>query len=129
MIATFGCKYELTRPFSHWRHRWSVVGARMAIELHIEVPPKGAESVMREYSGGLEVHYRAPPSYMRDQSPLEKCHLLGGPCWADGSSLQASEIWIPRWKRSPNDHEAMFAALERELIKRDGRYEGHEDDD
>jgi hypothetical protein len=44
---------------------------------------------------GVEQHSRTNKfgSFERDH-----CDLLGGKCWHDGTSLWASEYWVPRFK-------------------------------
>jgi hypothetical protein len=95
----------------------------MAMHLHID--DMGEDHGLKygdRYSGGIEIHYRVPPDYMRDQAPMAKCWLLGGPCWHDGSSLQATEHWIPMWLVDPHNHERIFGELQTELMDRDGGY-------
>lgn len=122
-------QYTLTRPFGSWRHEWVVEGARMALSLWIH--DMGEEHAKKygdpRYSGGIEIHYRAPPDYMRDQAPRHECSMLGGLCWHDGSSLQAERDWIPFWRKFPNNHEAIFARLQEELMARDGGYKKEEE--
>ena len=116
----YECKYEYTNRFNVV-HQWSVVGARMGI--HVHIGDMGEEYAKKyggkRYSGGIEIHYRQPPDWLRDDLPHKSCWLLGGPCWHDGSSLQASEIWIPFWLQDPHDHERMFREIERELEMRE----------
>lgn len=110
------CKYEYTNEYNA-RHLWSVVGRHGAIHLHIsDMGKERSEKYCTEqFSGGIEIHYRQPPSYMRNDAPSQdRCWLLQGPCWHDGSSLQVSESWIPRWRASPHDHERMFTMLKSE---------------
>ncbi|KKM93449.1 hypothetical protein LCGC14_1208210, partial [marine sediment metagenome] len=40
------------------------------------------------------------------------------PCWHDGTSLYASEVFVPLWKANPHDHKGMFQRLEREYALR-----------
>lgn len=117
----FICKYEYTHQFSSANHTWSVAGARMGVHLHISEMVDGYKPEYGpRFSGGIEIHYRAPPDYMKDDAPSgNPCWLIHGPCWHDGSSMQATEFWIPFWQENPFDHERMFRALEKELIDRD----------
>ena len=109
-MPKYRCKYEYTNAK---RHVWSVVGRHLAIHLHISEPLPGMDY---EPSGGIEIHYRQPPHYMEDDPPShENCMFLGGPCWHDGSSHAASEVWIPRWQANPHDHERMFDLLKGEV--------------
>ena len=115
-------EYKYTNRFGSAYHTWVVVGARIGMHLHIS--DQGEEDArkhqIQRFSGGIEIHYRSPPDYMKDDAPSQMdCWVLGGPCWHDGSSLQAMESWIPFWKSAPHDHERMFRALEHELEERD----------
>lgn len=96
---------------------WSCVGPELGIHIWIaksEVPLLG-----REYYGGLEMHYRAAPDYMRESPPSQKmCWLLEAPCWHDGTSLYASEVIIPFWKLDPDNDERMFEFLRDEYERR-----------
>ena len=109
MNDKYTCKYEYKRDiYDVPLHTWSVVGKPGGIHLHIRESGKPDHP----YFGGLEVHYRQPPDYMKDKPPSqEHCWLLDAPCWHDGSSLQAEEIWIPLWRTMPNDHDRMLACL------------------
>ena len=128
-MSRFTKRYEYHIRFGHPRHIWIVVGARIAVHLWIDDMNKEGDHYPR-YSGGIELHHRAPPHYMKDDAPAQPhCDILDGPCWHDGSSLQAEEHWIPMWKAMPHDHDAMLAALERELIIRDGSYADEEESD
>jgi hypothetical protein len=98
-------------------HAWSMVGAKGAVHLHIT---DYGEKYGTQYSGGIETHWRSPPECMQDQPPSQDtCWLLHCPCWHDGSALQVTEFWIPRWLamqlESPDYHNAMFALLESEM--------------
>ena len=79
-------------------HTWTTITAGGALHLHIT--DYGANWQDKEYfserfSGGVEVHYRTPPEYMKDDAPSQdKCWLLKCPCWHDGSSNWAMEIWV-----------------------------------
>ena len=55
-------------------------------------------------SGGVEYHHRAAPDYMAGEDAThEHCWILGGPCWHDGTSLWASEHWIPLLEAAGED--------------------------
>lgn len=57
----------------------------------------------KEYIGGVEHHYNYCPEggwFKPDEPSHIECNLNCGKCWHDGSSLQASETFIPlllRW--------------------------------
>ena len=105
-------KYEFAIEFDIPRHVWTVVGRHLAIHLHIsELKDHGP-------SGGIEYHYRQPPEHMKDDAPTQdQCWLLKAPCWHDGSSMQATDYWIPQWQKSPHDIARMFALLEMTMEK------------
>ena len=90
-------KYELTFLGGKPRHTYSVVGAPGGVHLHItDYGDEWVEEYGYRYSGGIEIHYRQPPEYMRDDAPShDNCWLLNAPCWHDGSSLQVTEYWAP----------------------------------
>src|SRR5262245_5119155 len=90
------------------QHIYSVVGKFAGLHFWVEYISS------RHLLGGVEIHYRQPPSYMLDDPPSnEHCWLLGGPCWHDGSSLRASEEFIPVWlslgSEDVEQGETMFA--------------------
>lgn len=114
-------KYEYSRPFGAARHVWTCVGAKGAVHFHVsDMGQERAEKYGGErYVGGLETHYRSPPDYMADQAPSHPtCWLLKCPCWSDGTSLYASERLIPFWRLEPDNHDRIFAMLEREYEER-----------
>jgi hypothetical protein len=118
-MRQYRCKYEYSKPFGSPNHVYTVIGARGAMHFHVTDMGEAKADEWLRYSGGLECHYRAPPSYMADQAPSQDaCWLLKCPCWHDGTSLYASERVIPFWLSAPNDHERMFQVLIREYEDR-----------
>jgi hypothetical protein len=113
-------KYEYSCPFGSPRHVWTLRGPKGGIHLHITVTENYGPS------GGIEFHHRVPPEYMQDDAPHEKCSVIAGPCWHDGSSMYATEHWIPLWEASPHDHEGMFRRLEMEY---EDRFNKEEEED
>ena len=112
----YRCKYEYTNDY-YAKHIWSVEGANGGIHLHIT--DLGEKITNERYSGGIEYHYRTPPDYMKEDAPSHhNCFLLGGPCWHDGSSLQASEYWVPLWEMDQGNHDLIFSELQKELEKK-----------
>lgn len=114
----YRCKYEFTIDL-YPRHTWSLVGRHLGIHLHIgDLSNRLSKDPDGGLSGGIEFHFRAPPEHMGDEAPSQDhCWLLKAPCWHDGSSLQASEVWIPQWlelRGVPDEHERMFELLEAE---------------
>ena len=116
-------KYCWTKPFTAVRHEWSLVGAQMAVSFHVSVL-EGHED-----TAGLEIHYFHAPDYMRDNAPSHiDCPYTGGRCWHDGTSLYATETLWPLFKTylAMGDHESIFRALEREIVRRDTHEENEE---
>lgn len=101
-------------------HIWTTLGAEGATHLHIEEYPKEyAEKYGERHMGGIEIHYREAPHYMRNDAPSQDvCWILKAPCWHDGSSLQASEKWIPIWENDQYNHAGMFKLLEADYKSR-----------
>lgn len=64
-----------------------------ALQLHVS-EYKSGDGIARSF--GLERHYNYRPSYMeRGTAPSHKhCWLLEAPCWHDGSSLWAEEVFM-----------------------------------
>lgn len=118
----FRCQYIFETRWGKPNHTWTALGAQGALHLHItDNGEEHAQKYGDRYIGGIEVHYRTPPEYMADDPPSQdECWLLKCPCWHDGSSLQASEIWIPRWLSDPDDHVSMFEYLTRDAVGRFG---------
>jgi hypothetical protein len=118
MPDKYRCKYEYSGTPRTPEHTWSILGADAG--MHLWIRGYGGKDDDLRWSGGLEIHYRYPPEHMQNQPPSsDTCWLLKCPCWHDGSSLVASEIWIPRWHRNPHDHDGMFRALCRDLDARE----------
>ena len=115
-MSKYRCEYKYTVQYGAPLHIWSVVGAKGG--MHLSIRDGGEDNRHRRYSGGIEQHSRTPTS---DTAPThDKCWLLGGPCWHDGSSLAAIERWIPLWEVAPHDHDRMFRLLEAEADERFG---------
>ena len=95
---------------------WTCVGKEFGLHIWIAKSVAGG----REYYGGLEMHYRAAPDYMKEHPPSNtNCWLLNAPCWHDGTSLYAHEVIIPFWLRDPENNERMFEFLRAEYRRRD----------
>jgi hypothetical protein len=108
---------RLTRE-DDYEKRWIVVGEHGAIDFHCS----HADSEFAcKYgrTGGIEYHHRAPASYMRsDYSCVhDHCWILDGKCWHDGTSLWASEHWIPLLESS--GEAAIWAELERTYSRKE----------
>ena len=116
----FRCQYIYEHSLGCPRHTWTVLGAKGAVHLHItDYGEEHGKKYGERYLGGIEIHYRHPPEYMTEKPPSQdECWLLKCPCWHDGSSLQASEVWIPTWQADPHDHDGMFAMLKNDARQR-----------
>ena len=111
----YRCEYKYCRLFGQPRHIWALVGAHGGLHLHItDYGEKHEEEYGYRYQGGIEVHWRHPPSGANRPPDNDECWLLKCPCWHDGSSLQATETWIPIWLSCKDDHDHMFAMLANE---------------
>ena len=111
-------EYKFNDDFGLERHVWTCIGRRGAIHLHVSGSLRDADGPNEGYYGGLEVHYREPPDCMNEDAPSQdRCWLLDGPCWHDGTSLYASETLIPLWLCDRNNHVRMFGVLQREYEK------------
>lgn len=109
-------EYRYAPRFGYPEHIWTCIGAKGAMHFHVTDMGENHKHGDR-YSGGLEQHSRQP--FGTDEAPShEKCWLLGGPCWHDGTSLYAHETLIPMWLAAPNDHERVFRMLEHEYENR-----------
>lgn len=104
-------KYTYENRAGTKQHVWTCIGRMGALHLHISEQPSG------ECYGGLEIHYRHPPDYMSNHAPHEKCWLIGGPCWHDGTSLYVTETVIPMWHQI-KDHDYWFKWMEGEYVDR-----------
>lgn len=69
-------------------------------------------------TGGIEMH--SPVAMYSGQVTHGRCWLLGGDCWHDGSSLQATEYWNPLFDRCnvSMDFEPLWRSLEGEYRQR-----------
>jgi hypothetical protein len=109
-------EYRYYRQFGSSHHVWYVLGELGAIHFHVTDMGENRDP---RYSGGIEIHYRTPPDYMKGDAPSQtECWILHAPCWHDGSSLQAVDTWIPLWLSAPNDHDHMFRCLKAEYMER-----------
>jgi len=126
-VAALRCKYEYFRSFGAPTHRWSVVGPKGGLHLRITDYGERANRLGPRYDSGLEVHWRTPLWSTRDEAPIaDHCWLLQCPCWHDGSSLIATEKWIPKWLADPHNHDAIFEELSRALREEEVRQAGRE---
>lgn len=100
-------KYTWSRPHSSSvHHRWEIVGAKGGIHLHVSIMDDHEK--YPDPSCGLEFHHstgEGAPGHFN-------CHLTGGRCWHDGTSLYATETVWPNVKSMMPDHDRIFRYLE-----------------
>lgn len=108
--------YKLIRKLfiyapDHGCKEWGISGEFGSISFWIE---RDSSSSSREFYGGVEFHYneKSKPDYMSEGSHHKICMQSGGECWHDGTSLWASEYWIPMIL--PQGDEAIWKRLEQE---------------
>lgn len=123
-------KYNIAIYSHGLRHEWGVVGPHGGVTFWVLVPtsPQPFYDGNAGVLGGVEFHYASPPDYMSDSGPSQaKCEWTGDrPCWCDGSSLLASETWIPlfldpresdprwgQWDQFAAASDSIFGALSR----------------
>jgi hypothetical protein len=86
--------------------RYCIIGPKLALDFHWS-------EFQGHVTAGLEMHYSECPSYLQGQDPLtEDCWLTNQPCWADGTSLYATEWLYPLFAEMGIDE--FWPVLERE---------------
>ena len=84
--------------FPSGRREWCVSGEFGSLSFWC-TPSAKIEGLYNDtdFYGGVETHYneKSKPCYIDDNSGHNDCHANGGKCWHDGTSLWASEYWIP----------------------------------
>lgn len=70
---------------------------------------------------GLETHYAVQPDFLNTNSHHQECWWLdGAPCWHTGTSLWASEYWLPMflacgeewlWPRLEQHYKSVFEGI------------------
>lgn len=88
------------------RFSFAITGPYGALEFWFSPSPPGYPDNERYY-GGVEKHFNriAAPAYLTNgrYGYREDCSLVPGGCFHDGSSLWASEHWIPGMMRGGSD--------------------------
>ena len=110
--------------FSCGRKEWAVTGEFGSLSFWFTPYPENYEySFLGKGYGGVEAHYneKSKPDYFKDEPCRENCEFNGGKCWHDGTSLWASEYWIPYIM--PRGTDAIWKELEYEYIKRNSEEE------
>jgi hypothetical protein len=80
------------------RKEWSVTGELGSISFWVdEMTSEVAKRCGEKFFGGVETHYnkKSKPDYLDIDAHHASCLHNGGECWHDGTSLWASEYWIP----------------------------------
>jgi len=109
LTGKYRCKMNIYERFGAWAASYEAIGAKGAVHYHVSRHMDSEGNI--SYTSGLEYHFRSPPAYMQDSPPShDECHLLKAPCWHDGTSLYASEVYEPLFLRS--QHESIFRQLE-----------------
>jgi hypothetical protein len=84
--------------FPSGRREWAVTGEFGSLSFWCSPTQEDTSGFFDgEFYGGVETHYneQSKPAYLDDKSKHNDCHVNGGECWHDGTSLWASEYWIP----------------------------------
>lgn len=118
-LSDFRCTMTMTIDFVMTNWSYVVEGKDGAIEFRVTKSNRQQDGIPTHW-GGVELHYASPPSYSGHRPPDHgRCRAISErACWHDGSSLIAEELWIPRWKDDPNNHEMTFHLLVAEYRKR-----------
>jgi len=97
--------------FPDGRIDWCVTCTHGSISFWFQEMPEAKIFGDRGY-GGVETHYneKSKPDYLGAGSYHEQCLQNNGKCWHDGTSLWASEYWIPFVM--PNGDDVIWAKLE-----------------
>lgn len=100
--------------FPDGRTDWCVTCTHGSISFWFTPFPEGSSPFPygEKGNGGVETHYneKSKPEYLGEASFHEQCLQNNGKCWHDGTSLWASEYWIPYVM--PNGDEAIWRKLE-----------------
>jgi len=106
-------KYTYTHPHMSARHEWTLRGPVGGISFSVSIlddPGEYPDPVC-----GLEFHSAVQPS---DEKPRAadhtNCHITGGICWHEGTSLYAAETIWPTVKEAlaSGNHHYVFSVLE-----------------
>lgn len=92
-----------------------VIGEDGAIHFHLMESSEDPKKAFGErYWGGVEVHSKKQMYDHGEKPASENCWILGGQCWHDGSSLMATERFIPEWEfcQRIGDFESLWRGLE-----------------
>lgn len=97
------------------QQHYIVIGEEGAIHFHFMKSSKGSQEIFGErYWGGIEIHSKKQMYDWSEQPTSDNCWILGCQCWSDGSSLMATERYIPEWEfcERTGDFESLWLSLE-----------------
>lgn len=122
-------QYRMFLRFGNWEHNYELVGQRGGVHLHITEYSEDYVATCGPYGGGIEFHYRTPYRGNTKPPDHDECWLIKCPCWHDGSSLWASEYWVPMFANGgKTDHVRMFRALAHAADKKFAEHIGQEEE-
>lgn len=110
-------KTRLTRRHEirpNGEQHYVVIGEEGAIHFHLMASSEDSQKIFGErYWGGVEIHSMTP-LYSAGEPTSENCWILGCECWSDGSSMLATEQYIPKWEfcQRIGDFESLWLSLE-----------------
>ena len=117
IVGTHKLREQLQMRWRYGEWFWSYVveGAEGAVEFHVTRSSR-TDGLSPEYYGGVEFHYATPQRGEAPHHALCSC-LSYRPCWHDGSSLMASERYIPLWNEGKAKPEQIFNQLTVEYVR------------
>lgn len=111
-------KTKLTRRHEirpNGEQHYVVIGEEGAIHFHLMESSEDSRKAFGErYWGGVEIHSKKQMYEFSEKPTSDNCWILGCQCWSDGSSLMASERYIPEWEfcQRIGDFESLWLSLE-----------------
>jgi hypothetical protein len=100
--------------FNHAKLNFAVVGSLGAMHFWVDTPRNDLDDRCQESDCGIEIHSRKPLYGRQNAADNDRCWIVGGPCWHDGSTLVAREFWVPLFRtcNSSGNFDALFMCLE-----------------
>lgn len=97
------------------RFIWTLVGDKGGVHIWAQF---SSDTVFgTKCYGGCEVHFKTKPyEFYPDEPQHEKCWLLGGPCWHDGSSLYFDKNIRPMVEAYEDEPERITEFVNAELL-------------
>lgn len=111
-------KTKLTRRHEirpNGEQHYVVIGDEGAIHFHLMESSEDSRKIFGErYWGGIEIHSKKQMYDWSEQPTSDNCWILGCQCWSDGSSLMATDWYIPEWEfcQRIGDFESLWLSLE-----------------